>query len=77
MPKKPKRASDQFHEDENRRLYADHLLPRYCRVVQLLPGDAIEIACRPGHRLTIVHQVEGDKRSMRIVLGPIVPKRGK
>jgi hypothetical protein len=35
-------------EDESRRMYMEHLCPRYCRVVRLLPGDAIEIASRDG-----------------------------
>ncbi len=68
MPKK--RPADQFHEDESRRLYAAHLLTRYCRVVQLLAGDTIEIAPRAGHRLTILHQVDAGGRLTRVLLGP-------
>jgi len=61
-------------DDEAARVYRDHLLARYVRVVRLIDGDAIEIAPRPGHRLTIAHEVDGDRRSMRVVVGPI-PRR--
>jgi hypothetical protein len=58
-------------DDEARQLYAAHLLARYCRVVQLLPGDAIEIAPRPGHRISFVHQVDAGGRITRIVVAPL------
>jgi hypothetical protein len=67
MPKKPPAAK----EDEARQLYAGHLLARYCRVVSLLPGDAIEIAPRPGHRISFVHQVDAGGRITRIVAAPL------
>jgi hypothetical protein len=41
-------------DPEAQRIYADHLLPRYVRVVQCLEGDVIEIAPRQGHRTECV-----------------------
>jgi hypothetical protein len=36
------------------RLYADHLLARYRKVVRRLAGDVIEIELRAGHHLSMV-----------------------
>lgn len=57
---------------ESRRLYEQHFLARYLKVLDVLDGDAIEIAVRPGHRLTLLHvAADGGPKTLRIVVGPL------
>lgn len=66
MAKSVKPASDVDSE----RVFRDHLLPRYVRVVGRF-GDAIEISARPGHRISFVETVESGKRVVHIVVAPL------
>jgi hypothetical protein len=67
MPKKPAKPPS---DADSERLYRDHLLPRYVRVVGGF-RDAIEISARPGHRISFVETVENGKPVVHIVVAPI------
>lgn len=87
MPKRPakppsdamsKRIIGELTDADGERLYRDHLLSRYLRVIAR-GGDVVEIAPRPGHRVTFNDEIDGDRRRVRILVGPIPPapqKRG-
>jgi hypothetical protein len=64
----PKPPSDA----DNERIFRDHLLSRYLRVIAR-GGDVVEIAPRPGHRITFSDEVDGDRRRVRILVTPIKP----
>lgn len=56
---------------ESRRLYEAHFLNRYLRVLDVLDGDAIEIAVRPGHALRVIHIAGDDAKVTRIIVSPL------
>lgn len=57
---------------EAERLYRDHLLPRYLRVVGRI-GDNIVIEPRGEHFFDMTYSVTGAlERKLRLVVGPIV-----
>jgi hypothetical protein len=57
------------------RVFRDHLLSRYLRVIAH-GADVIEVAPRPGHRISFSDEFDGDRRRVRILVAPIKPPSG-
>lgn len=77
MPKKP--MDEQAWERRQRAAIdgaaSQDLLDKYVQVIER-QGDSLLIEPRSGFRLAVIHQVDGDnRRSLRILIGPIPPKR--
>jgi len=71
MAKKPTPVAT---EDETQRLYQQHFLARYLKVLAVLDNGAIEITVRPGHLLRVIHAAPDDgPRITRFVIGPNAP----
>jgi hypothetical protein len=67
-------------EAEEERGLRNALLCRELRVIARggRDGDVVEIAPRPGYRITFMDELDGDRRRVRILVGPIPagpPKR--
>lgn len=69
MPKPPAKPPS---DADGERLYRDHLLSRYLRVIAR-GGDVVEIAPRQGHRISFSHEIDGERGRVRILVGPIKP----
>jgi hypothetical protein len=54
---------------ENERDHRDHLLSRALRVIAQGNG-VFEVAPQPGYRITFSDELDGDRRRVRILVGP-------
>lgn len=79
MPKKPAKPPSPSPEAENERILRNALLLKEVRIIARggKDGDVVEIAPRPGYRITFSDEVDGDRRRVRVLVGPIPPMPAK